>query len=434
MSLIGVLSTDQMLNSIIKEEFDLKVKDSFILQFLEDESSAMEFLNFDLPEIVIINFSDQNFPVGRILENIQNDSWLHNFGMVGLYDSEKHDEDELLKEYKNTNVLAMIDNMRVRSHILKCVQIIDQNRQIIFQKDLSDKLVDKSSGSFLIENDVLAVSVYAGIAATMLAQRGYINQDTKMRLQLGLSELIINGVEHGNCGITFEEKSAYLERGKSILDLIEEKCKDPEIARKRVLLEWEIMEDGTKFVIKDEGEGFDVKKLKEDLEREGPLSLHGRGIKMAKHFASKLYYNSKGNKVTFIVKHDRQLPRKTPVGFSEEEVLLTKRGDIIFEQGESSDFLYYISSGQFSVFHNNRHVGVLSPEDIFMGEMSFLLNNRRSATVRAESDGKLIKISRKSFISVVRNYPHYGIFLSKLLARKLVRANLLNALIEEQVT
>ena len=58
-----------------------------------------------------------------------------------------------------------------------------------------------------------------------------------------------------------------------------------------------------------------------------------------------------------------------------------------------------------------------------MGEMAFLLNNKRSAAVYAEEKGKLIKISRKSFVHVMKNYPHYGIFLSKLLARKIVRAN-----------
>ena len=107
--------------------------------------------------------------------------------------------------------------------------------------------------------------------------------------------------------------------------------------------------------------------------------------------------------------------------------MFTQKNDVVFEQGESSDFLYYISSGNFSVFHNNRNVGKLSPEDIFMGEMSFLLNNRRSALVKAESPGRLVKITRKSFVSVVKQYPHYGIFLSKLLARKLVRANQMNA-------
>lgn len=58
-----------------------------------------------------------------------------------------------------------------------------------------------------------------------------------------------------------------------------------------------------------------------------------------------------------------------------------------------------------------------------MGEMSFLLNNQRSATVLSESSGKLIKISRKAFVEVMKEYPHYGIFLSKLLARKLARSN-----------
>ncbi|MCK5198136.1 MAG: cyclic nucleotide-binding domain-containing protein, partial [Spirochaetales bacterium] len=87
------------------------------------------------------------------------------------------------------------------------------------------------------------------------------------------------------------------------------------------------------------------------------------------------------------------------------------------------NFLYYIASGRYKVIFNNKVVGSLSPADMFMGEMAFLLNNKRSAAVYAEEQGKLIKISRKAFVQVMKKYPHYGIFLSKLLARKIVRAN-----------
>ena len=59
--------------------------------------------------------------------------------------------------------------------------------------------------------------------------------------------------------------------------------------------------------------------------------------------------------------------------------------------------------------------------------MSFLLNKKRSATVRAESEGKLILLTRKTFVNVIQDYPHYGIFLSRLLAKRLVRANVRNA-------
>jgi CRP-like cAMP-binding protein len=148
---------------------------------------------------------------------------------------------------------------------------------------------------------------------------------------------------------------------------------------------------------------------------------------MARLFAHKLFYNNKGNKVIIVIRHSKKPAQEAPAGFSNEEMLIVKPGDEIFQEGEGSDFLYYISSGRYSVYHNGTVIGKLGPEDIFMGEMSFLLNNRRSATVRADTEGRLLMISRRSFITVVKDYPHYGIFLSKLIARKLVRANALNA-------
>jgi CRP-like cAMP-binding protein len=66
-------------------------------------------------------------------------------------------------------------------------------------------------------------------------------------------------------------------------------------------------------------------------------------------------------------------------------------------------------------------VTVLPPNDIFIGEMSFLLNDRRSATIMAVGTGSLVKIPKMEFISLIREHPHYGIFLSRLLAQRLVR-------------
>jgi CRP-like cAMP-binding protein len=115
------------------------------------------------------------------------------------------------------------------------------------------------------------------------------------------------------------------------------------------------------------------------------------------------------------------------VGFARERVQIVKKGDIVLREDEPSDYLYYIVSGAYSVYHNLSKVGSLSPQDIFMGEMSFLLNQRRSASVRADGPGKLILLTRKNFVSIIRSYPHYGIFLSKLLAKRLLRSNDQNA-------
>jgi anti-sigma regulatory factor (Ser/Thr protein kinase) len=293
--------------------------------------------------------------------------------------------------------------------------------------------MDGASGSFLIDNDILAAPLFAGMGATILAQRGLINPDNKMHLQLALEELIINAVEHGNCGISYKDKTEGMEMGLSVVDLVAEKCKDPMIRGKKVEFQWEIQNDRSIFIIKDEGKGFDVKAHFKKIAEQDIMSLHGRGIKLASMFSHEVKYNPKGNQVTLTVKHKPVLEHEIPLGFSKEQVVKVTKGDIVLKEEDPSDFLYYISSGQYSVFHNRKQVGSLSPQDIFMGEMAFLLNQKRSATIRAESDGKLIFLSRKAFVNVIRQYPHYGIFLSKLLAKRLVRSNDRNAALMSKI-
>jgi anti-sigma regulatory factor (Ser/Thr protein kinase) len=426
MSVIGVINSNPAITKLVEGIFKKAAQHNYILRHLAEKSEIVEFLSYDLPELVLVNFSDPSLKLEGIFEGIKGDTWLMNFGVIGLFDPGGERERELHKKYKGINVLMMLDINRINSHLLKNVQIIERNYQIIFQREFAKNLMTGASGSFLIENDLLAVPLYAGMGATLMAQRGLINPDYKLHLQLALGELIVNAVEHGNCGITYDEKTRGMEKGLSVVELVAAKCRDPAIRAKKVEFQWEIRKDKTIFIIKDEGKGFDVAAHLKKTAAQDMLSLHGRGIKLAT-MLYELKYNKRGNQAALIVKHDPAMEQDIPLGFSREQALAVKKGDIVLKEGEPSDFLYYISSGRYTVFHNRKQVGALSPQDIFMGEMSFLLNQRRSATIRAETEGKLILLTRKAFVQAIRRYPHYGIFLSKLLAKRLVRSNDRNA-------
>ncbi|MDR2142912.1 MAG: cyclic nucleotide-binding domain-containing protein [Treponema sp.] len=431
MSTLGIINSDPEIKQKIESAFSGVPAGKYDLLFLVGEKEILEFLNYALPELVVINFSDPSINIAGIVSHIQNDKWILNFGIIGLFSHEKDREEALLKKYKAINILTLLDNYRLRSHLVKNIQIIEENYQIIFQREFTKNLLDGVSGSFTIENDLLAVPLYSGIGATILAQRGLITPDSKMHLQLSLSELIVNAIEHGNCGITYEEKTEALDLGISPIDLIAEKCKNPKINSKKVLFLWEIKAAKSVFIIHDEGKGFDVKAHIKKVTEQDQFSLHGRGIRMAASLSHELKYNAKGNQVALVIKHDVSVEHEVPVGFSREQIVRVKPGDTVINEGDPSDFLYYIASGKYGVFHNGQQVGTLSPQDIFMGEMSFLLNEHRSATVKATSQGKLILLARESFINVIREYPYYGIFLSKLLAKRLVRSNEQNSRITE---
>ena len=423
MGFIVLINSDQQIKEKIETAFRRDRCFDFPMVMIANEKRILESLNFDLPEIIILNYGDPKVSYKSVIDQVRKDSWLHSFGIIGLYDGSRQNEQDLMEEMKDLNVLVMLDYTRITSHIVKSVKIIAENWQLIYQKELYSHFMEHSTGSFSIDNDILAVSIYSGIAVTDLVQKGYLKSENKMHLQLALSELIVNGIEHGHCGISYDEKTEALQNGKSVIDIVAEKCMDPIIAAKRVNFEWDSSPERTIFSIRDEGEGFDVSKIKEKIDDDDPLSQHGRGIIMAEAFSESIAYNDIGNQVKITVKHDESVVRKTPEGFSSEEVIYPAVGDVVFKEGEKGNFLYYIASGRYKVYHNNKIVGSLSPEDLFMGEMAFLLNNKRSAAVHAEEQGKLIKISRKSFVQVMKRYPHYGIFLSKLLARKIVRAN-----------
>lgn len=141
---------------------------------------------------------------------------------------------------------------------------------------------------------------------------------------------------------------------------------------------------------------------------------------MAEHYLSDLTYNKKGNQVTFHVKHEQLQSNEFPTFFSERDEVNFQKNDIVFNQGDESNYLYYIVSGVFEIIANNKAISRLTPADLFLGEMSFLLNNRRSATVKAVSSGVLLKITKEDFINAMKKKPYYGILLSRILAHRLV--------------
>ena len=418
---IGVLSSESHVNLSLEKELS-RVASSDAISYHGETEQAIAYLNFEMPEIVIINFSDPVLDRSYIVGQIVADTWLHNFGIIGLFDKRRDEERALADSLKKLNMLNLFEIDRMSGNLSKAIDIIKDNRQVISQREVSDKFTDKVSGSLVIDNDVLAVPNYVNLLAIYLYNKGFMDEETKANLNVALRELILNGIEHGNCKITYEEKSAFLSSGRGIFDLVAEKCKDPKVAGKHVTLEYEIHQERSTFRVRDQGEGFDVRKYLASLATRDTTALLGRGIIMARGFCNKLSYNAKGNEAVLTVEH-KPVDLASPQGFRGEEAVRFKRGDIVFREGELSNFVYYVLSGRFSVFHKKQHVGYVTPADIFLGEMSFLLDNRRSATVRAEEDGKLIRISKKAFINVIKSYPHYGIFLSRLIAHKLARTN-----------
>ncbi|MFH0976376.1 MAG: ATP-binding protein [Spirochaetota bacterium] len=131
----------------------------------------------------------------------------------------------------------------------------------------------------------------------------YMEPQEIQLLRLGLREMILNAIEHGNLGITYEEKSEAL-INDTYRKLIEDRRNDPVIANKKVVIEYQIDPDKAVFKIADQGNGFDHKSaLNKEVSLENANdSQHGRGILMSKDIFNEIKYNDTGNQVLLIKK------------------------------------------------------------------------------------------------------------------------------------
>lgn len=120
------------------------------------------------------------------------------------------------------------------------------------------------------------------------------------RVVLGLSELMLNAIEHGNLGIGYQQKTRLIDEGrlfpeiKRLLELPEHRDKSAELHIERA--------DGKlTFLIRDQGRGFDWQTYLE-MSPERAFDTHGRGIAMSRMISfDQLDYQDCGNIVRAVI-------------------------------------------------------------------------------------------------------------------------------------
>ena len=386
--------------------------------FLDSIPQAVGYLRYELPDFHLIHFSDNAFSAVELIDTIVADPWLLYGGVIGVYSRKDSATVESLP--RETNVVTMIRRGEFVESFFRVLLVLHRNRQILFHREMQLHFLGAINGSFEIDNDPYNARTYAALISNFLFNANYIDLERRDRLHVALFELIMNAIEHGNCGISYQEKTDYLAANGDILSLIRDKRRDEAIGKRRVGLTYRIEPSHSWFEISDEGEGFDWRaRLKSE---EVNLGQHGHGIRMTRHYISNLTYNEVGNVVSFEVEHIK-VSNATPRIFSDQGVITLSVGEEVFREGEASNDLYYIISGRLGVYRGELHLATLTPDDIFIGEMSFLLGNTRSATVKALSAVQLVRITKNVFVTGIQRQPHYGIFLARLLAVRLSRLN-----------
>jgi NTE family protein len=99
-------------------------------------------------------------------------------------------------------------------------------------------------------------------------------------------------------------------------------------------------------------------------------------------------------------------------------------GAKLFDYGDASDALYVLKSGSLGAFKPDadgalRLEGVVAAGET-VGELGLIVDQPRSATVRALRDSELLRLSRQGFQNLVERYPEAMLTTARLAVKRLI--------------
>ncbi len=108
-----------------------------------------------------------------------------------------------------------------------------------------------------------------------------------------------------------------------------------------------------------------------------------------------------------------------------------QQGQNLFLEGEESQDLYVLMDGELDVLKGEQVINILSEPGALFGEMSFLMGDRRTATIRGRSPGQALAIPRPEVRNFLKDFPEMGQNMARVLAQRLdATSNLLFGLKE----
>ena len=261
---------ESIVNNNIEEAFDiiLKEKVNILLYYYENES---------LPNI------------SKLLEMIHSGNLLLDVLPIAFVKKIKKDILYTLYSKKLFYCFEIPDKQEEWNTLIN--KAIFLYRNIINLYDTETLIEEKKR--IILENDL---SKIPSVINQLTFNAKKITRNIK-KIELALYEVIINAIEHGNFEIDGNTKKHAIQDNK-YYDLLSERKKHPVFSKRKVVIDYHLTENYVKFVIKDEGKGFNWKKtINDDI---NILNEHGRGILMIKTFFDKFEYNDKGNQITLI--------------------------------------------------------------------------------------------------------------------------------------
>ena len=151
--------------------------------------------------------------------------------------------------------------------------------------------------TFLLQNRAEECRSLIRHLQVTLARLWNINLTLRLRVGLAVEEALLNALYHGNLEVSSKLKEL---PDNSFYDLANRRQAEQPYSDRRIVVTSQTTMTESRYVITDEGPGFDIKNLPDPTDPENIIRPSGRGVMLMNAFMDEVKYNERGNQVTLV--------------------------------------------------------------------------------------------------------------------------------------
>lgn len=246
----------------------------------------------DKPDLIL---TDLNMPTRTGLELVE-EVRLRNLGIPVILMTAHGSEEIAIKALQRGAASYVPKKLLAQELVDTVISVLESAHANRSHQRLLDCLV-QSESHFRLENDPALIPPLIGYLKDSLFRISGSDETGLVRVTIALREAVLNSMHHGN----LELSSALRENDeRDYHRLAQQRRTQQPYCDRHVHITAKDTPEGSTYVIRDEGPGFDVKALPDPLDPENLEKVSGRGLLLIRTFMDEVRHNGRGNEITLV--------------------------------------------------------------------------------------------------------------------------------------
>jgi CheY-like chemotaxis protein/anti-sigma regulatory factor (Ser/Thr protein kinase) len=161
--------------------------------------------------------------------------------------------------------------------------------------------MQRTESHLSLENDIALIPSLVNYLRENLARMRLLDDTGLIRITVALREALMNAIVHGNLGVGSELRDTNL---SAYYQMIDERRQQSPYRERRILVDaWETGAEA-KYVIRDDGLGFNPKEVPDPMLPDNMEKASGRGLLLINTFMDEVRHNARGNEITMVKRRE----------------------------------------------------------------------------------------------------------------------------------